>query len=110
MQVYATAERAEKAKDHFTMFQAIRELAPKQSKQRIMIRDAQGQLLGPCESADCIHDWYQAIYSAEPHAHSDVSLDWPFDESETFQWIEIIAHAQGAGTFVCPCANVEVWG
>ena len=82
MQVYATAERAEKAKDHFTMFQAIRELAPKQSKQRIMIRDAQGQLLGPRESADCIHDWYQAIYSAEPHAHSDVSLDWPFDESE----------------------------
>ena len=72
------------------MFQAIRELAPKQSKQRIMIRDAQGQLLGPCESADCIHDWYQAIYSDEPHAHNDVSLDWPFDESELSEGLKAL--------------------
>jgi len=78
-QVYATAARAEKAKDHFAMFQAIRELAPKQSKQRIMLRDEQGHLLGPQESADWIQTWYQAIYSADQHGNSDDPFAWPFD-------------------------------
>ena len=51
-QVFEKAQQADQAKDHFTLFQAIREIAPKQHMRRIMLRDIQGRLLGPAASAD----------------------------------------------------------
>ena len=79
MQVFTTAQRADQARDHFALYQAIRDLAPKQTSRRIMLRDAQGHLMGPQESADWIHDWYKAIYSAAPCDPIDTSAHWPFD-------------------------------
>ena len=77
-QIYDIADRAEKAQDHFTLFQCIRELAPKQPYRRILLRTSQGQLLGPRESADWIRDWYQDMYTRERTASSVSAFQWPF--------------------------------
>ena len=57
--IFETAARAEQSQDHFMLFQTIRELAPKQSLKRIMLRSAQGDLLGPVESAEWINNGFR---------------------------------------------------
>lgn len=77
-QVYEKAKNAERAHDHYTLFQAVRELAPKMPRRRIMLRDSSGHLLGPQASADFLKEWYQAQYE-DTHIPADTTpYSWPF--------------------------------
>ena len=80
--IYAIAGKAEAAKDHFRMYQAIRELAPKQPYRRIQIRDTDGTILSPTAAADRIQDWLTDLYH-DPEADSVCrSFKWPFTVEE----------------------------
>ena len=81
-QVYNAADRADKAKDHFTLFQAIRSLAPKQVQKRIMLRSDQGELLGPEAAADWLHQWFTDLYSVGDRHFTVEPFDWPFSVGE----------------------------
>ena len=81
-QVFQTADRAAKAKDHFQLFQTIRTLAPKQPMKRIMLRSMTGELLGPDEAADWLHQWYHEIYSDQVDTSDMSPFDWPFSIQE----------------------------
>ena len=80
--IFAIAGKAEAAKDHFRMYQAIRELAPKQPFRRIQIRDTDGTILSPSAAADRIQDWLTDLYH-DPEAESERrSFQWPFTAQE----------------------------
>ena len=81
-QVFQTADRAAKAKDHFQLFQTIRTLAPKQPMKRIMLRSTTGDLLGPDEAADWLQQWYQDIYSDQVDTVDMSPFEWPFSIQE----------------------------
>ena len=77
-QVYDAADRAERAQDHFTLFQAIRSIAPKQPQKRILLRSLQGDLLGPDAAADWLQQWFHDLYS-DGVSHFPVEpFEWPF--------------------------------
>jgi hypothetical protein len=86
--IFETAARAEQSQDHFMLFQTIRELAPKQSLKRIMLRSAQGDLLGPVESAEWIKQWFQAIYSDDPSSTRFEPFIWPFTSTEFIEGLQ----------------------
>ena len=44
---------------------------------RVMLRDAQGRLLGPAESADFIQQWYQALFTRDKSSFHACSFTWP---------------------------------
>ena len=83
--IFNIAGRAAAAKDHFRLYQAIRELAPKQPFRRIQIRDHVGNLLNPSDAADRIRDWLAMLYH-DPEADSVCrAFDWPFTAHELQQ-------------------------
>ena len=80
--IFQAAGRAEAAKDHFRMYQAIRELAPKQPYRKIQIRDKTGTILNPTDAADRIKEWLIDLY-CDPEAESVCRpFTWPFTETE----------------------------
>ena len=81
-QVFHAADQAEKAKDHFTLFQHIRSLAPKQPAKRIMLRSSQGELLGSDAAADWLQQWYHDLYSDGVPSTCIPEFDWPFTPQE----------------------------
>ena len=81
-QIFAQADKAERAQDSFQFYQAIRELAPKQSFRRIQLRSATGALLGPADAADSLCDWYRELYSAQDEHSVSQNFSWPFSEAE----------------------------
>ena len=81
-QVYDRANQAEQAQDHFTLFQAVRELAPKMPSKRIMLRDQHGQLLGPQASADFLQAWFQAQYMDDHIDIDKTPYQWPFSAED----------------------------
>ena len=81
-QVFHAADLAEKAHDHFTLFQHIRTLAPKQPLKQIMLRSAQGELLGPDDAADWLQRWYHELYSEGDSNFSIPEFVWPFTQEE----------------------------
>ena len=89
-EIFTIAGRAEAAKDHFRMYQAIRELAPKQPYRRIQLRDTDGRLLNPSDAADRIRDWLAELYH-DPEAQLECkSFDWPFTETELQQGLQTL--------------------
>ena len=64
-QVYAAADQADQAKDHFKLYQAIRELSPKQPFRRIQLRATDGTVLTPHQEADWICQWFTELYADE---------------------------------------------
>jgi len=83
--IFQTAGRAAAAKDHFRLYQAIRELAPKQPFRRIQIRDTDGCIVNPMEAADRIKEWFERLYH-DPEAVSEHrTFAWPFTELELQQ-------------------------
>lgn len=76
--IYDAAGRADAAHDHFRLYQAIRELAPKQPYRRIQIRDPDGALLNPSEAADRICDWFAALYHTDEVEDSCNAFIWLF--------------------------------
>jgi hypothetical protein len=87
-QVYDKANHAEQANDHFSLFQAVRELTPKMPMKRIMSRDAHGQLLGPQASADFLKDWFQAQYSDAQVPVDTTPFHWPFSATDFARGLE----------------------
>jgi uncharacterized C2H2 Zn-finger protein len=87
-QVYHAAEQAAQAKDHFQLFQSIRLLAPKQPMKRIMLRTAQGDLLGPEAAADWLHQWFQDIYTDQTDDMDLTPFAWPFTIQEFAQGLQ----------------------
>ena len=81
-QVYDAAVRADEAQNPFRMFQAIRELAPKQTYKRILLRSDQGVLLSPEQAADNLCEWLTNLYCADQPQYGACSFDWPFSQSD----------------------------
>ena len=52
--VYQVAGEASQARDHFRLYQAIRQLAPKQQFCRIQIRSSDGNIMTPGQEADLL--------------------------------------------------------
>jgi len=89
-QIFDHAAAAERAQDSFQFYQAIRELAPKQSFCRIQLRSSKGELLGPTDAADTLRDWYQELYSAND-VHSEVQqFVWPFSSDEFSKGLQLL--------------------
>ena len=83
--IFDSAGRADEARDHFRLYQAIRELAPKQPYRRIQIRDSDGRLLHPEAAADRICDWFAELYHDADEEGISKSFPWPFTEQEFHQ-------------------------
>ena len=83
--IFQAAGRAEAAKDHFRMYQAIRELAPKQPYRRVQIRDTDGNILNPSDAADRIRDWLAELYHDNQAESVCPSFSWPFSAVELEQ-------------------------
>ena len=80
--IFDAAGRADEAHDHFRLYQAIREIAPKQPFRRIQIRDPDGALLNPTAAADRIRDWFEALYHDEEVDGTCSAFTWPFSAQE----------------------------
>ncbi|CAL1131107.1 unnamed protein product [Cladocopium goreaui] len=89
-QVFHAADLAEKAHDHFTLFQHIRSLAPKQPMKQIMLRSDKGELLGPDDAADWLQQWYHELYSAGDSDFSVSAFQWPFSQQEFMQGLQTL--------------------
>eukprot|EP00435_Cladocopium_sp_Y103_P055446 s1325_g18.t1 len=81
MHIYDVASQAERARDPFRFYQAIRDLAPKQPYRRIMLRSPSGDLLGPSDAADTLCAWYAQMYAASD-SPSCSAMTWPFTVDE----------------------------
>ena len=82
MTIYDSASKAATAKDHFSFYQSIRELAPKQPFQRIQLRSPEGAILGPEASADLLQQWFTQLYEAPEYHWKHEPFDRPFSEAE----------------------------
>jgi hypothetical protein len=76
------AGQAERAHDHFTLYQVIRELAPKKPIRKIQICNSQGTLLNPVEAADDLQTWFEALYNDAGTQIPATSFQWPFTRNE----------------------------
>ena len=80
--IYEAADMAERAKNPFRMYQAIRQLAPKQTFLKVNIRSDTGNLLGPEQAADLICDWFRGLYHSDQVTDSKQGFAWPFTTTE----------------------------
>ena len=79
--IKSVMERAQKAadsKDQYEFFKHIRQLAPKSPFKRIILRDDDGRLLGPHESADALAEWLSDLYAGPTSTTDWTSMCWPF--------------------------------
>ncbi len=77
-QVMERAQQAADSKDQYEFFKHMRQLAPKTPFKRIILRDDNGQLMGPIESADALAEWLRELYAGPPSNHTWPSTCWPF--------------------------------
>ena len=82
--VFDQADQAERASDHFRLYQAVRKLAPKVCTRRTQLRNLDGTIASPSQAADLLHDWYSNMYQAQPSndAFEPQPLTWPFSVQE----------------------------
>ena len=80
--LFDLAGQAERAHDHFTLYQVIRELAPKKPFRKIQICDPQGTLLNPVEAADSLRNWFGELYNDEGAQIHATPFNWPFTWEE----------------------------
>ena len=81
-QVMHQAKEAEQAKDQYTFYQCIRQLAPKQPYKRIMMRGDNGELLSPAASADQLAAWIKELYAGPDLPPPSIDQMWPLTEEE----------------------------
>ena len=77
-QVMERAQQAADSKVQYEFFKHIRQLAPKTPFKRIILRDDNGQLMGPIESAVALAEWLRELYAGPPSNHTWPSTCWPF--------------------------------
>ena len=80
--LFDLAGHAERAHDHFTLYQVIRELAPKKPFRKIQICNSQGTMLNPVEAADELQTWFEALYNDAGTQIPATSFNWPFTKHE----------------------------
>ena len=80
--LFDQADAAEKAHDHFRLYQVVRTLAPRQKLQRIQLRHPDGTLASPLQAADMLQKWYADLYHADASDYDVISFHWPFSEDE----------------------------
>ena len=80
--IYDVADQAARSKDHFRLYQAVRELAPKQRSIRVLLRSNHGELLTPSDEADWLRDWFEDLYHHPEHSPEATSFHWPFTVEE----------------------------
>ena len=80
--LFDLAGQADRAHDHFTLYQVIRELAPKKPFRKIQICNSQGTMLNPVEAADELQTWFEALYNDAGAQIPATSFSWPFTQQE----------------------------
>ena len=83
--LFAVADEAERAHDHFRLYQSIRQLAPKQVQGRIQLRNPDGSLASPTQAADLLQQWFATLYQDNDTTSSPVSESvdlWPFSTQD----------------------------
>ena len=91
-EVLQQARRAADAKDQFELYRHIRVLAPKQINKRLQLRDDEGNLLSPSDSADFIAEWWQHAYEGQEITSSTHAPSWTFtteDLHRSFSTFEV---------------------
>eukprot|EP00435_Cladocopium_sp_Y103_P000521 s4664_g1.t1 len=83
--IFDRAHEADIAKDHFRLYQAVRQLAPKMQHRRISLRHSDGTLATPAQAADILHNWYTQLYADQALGASSFPCAWPFTEDELCQ-------------------------
>ena len=81
--VFDQADEAERASDHFRLYQA-----PKQSASRVQLRNPNGTITSLSQAADLLSTWYENMYKATgcmPATFISQVLNWPFTVQE-FCW------------------------
>ncbi|CAL1151582.1 unnamed protein product [Cladocopium goreaui] len=79
--VYQVAGEASQARDHFRLYQAIRQLAPKQQFCRLQIRSSDGNIMTPGQEADLLAQWFTELYQ-DTESPPALPFNWPFTSSE----------------------------
>ena len=80
--VYDAALLAEHARDPFRMWQAIRDIAPKQNFSKIHLRTETGDLMHPEQAADTLQAWFQQLYHSDDPPDPACAFEWPFTCTE----------------------------
>ena len=104
--VFDQADAAERSKDHFRLYQAVRSLAPKQKLQRIQLRHADGTLASPTQAADMLQQWYEALYNAPASDHDPDPFNWPFTDDELLHGFLKVTYDEIFGTNICSCTSM----
>ena len=79
--IYQIAGEASRSRDHFRLYQAIRQLAPKQQYCRIQIRKVDGAIMTPGQEADALAHWFTELYQ-DTDSPPALPFAWPFSSSE----------------------------
>ena len=87
---FSCSRSSRKGQGPLSIFQTIRTLAPKQPLKRIMLRSAQGDLLGPEAAADWLQTWFQDIYIDQVEDTMIEPFDWPFSTQEFTQGLRML--------------------
>ena len=104
--IYDAANAAERAHDHFRLYEAIRKIAPKTVHKRITLRSDNGEVLTPMQSADKLQEWFQDFYHADPLISSHASCSWPFTQEE---YAAAIQELPGDKALAPDCAPAPCW-
>jgi len=83
--VYDAALLAEQARDPFRMWQAIRDIAPKQNFSKIHLRTETGDLMRPEQAADTLQAWFHELYHPDDPPDPACAFEWPFTCTELAQ-------------------------
>ena len=75
--IYDVAAQASRARDHFRLYQAVRELAPKQRNHRVILRSHTGGLTTPAAEADWLQQWFADLYHDPAPPTAAGAFDWP---------------------------------
>ena len=86
--VFDQADAAERANDHFHLYQAIRKISPKQFHQRVTLRHPDGSAASPSQAADMLAQWLDQLYKADPHVMDYQFQPWPFSMDEFCQGLQ----------------------
>ena len=90
------------------MYQAIRELAPKQPYRRVQIRDIDGTILNPSDAADRIRDWLAELYHDDQAESVCPSFSWPFSAAELEQGLLALPAVKALAPGYAPSALLEM--
>ena len=105
-QVLRHALDAERAHDHFRLYEAIRKLSPKTTYSRAILRSEHGDLLNPSDSADVLQAWFQDLYRDDGPSLSSEPFEWPFQKAALVQQLR---NLPGSKALAPDCGPATYW-